>query len=754
MHLAPCPQGFMSNTRNLGACEPSKGSPSQSWSAAKTLKLAFIIAFSGAALLLLVRQDLVSTDLLRISLQSGAPWLAIACILHLSLIWLGTWRYRLILRTLGVDLPHRPAFTAATISLAIGQWVPGSAGAIEALRVGLMLRGRSPVRGDRTTIVLPFVMASMLDRAVAQAVMFVLGGVATLTLVQGASSGLVLPLCVLGTLSVALGCLVLFAPAFGVHKVLAWMLGVFTRTIDRFTGWPRRHLGKAVRLGERVVEVLESFGWRTPSMRGAIGINILNVIIIAIATYSCSLALKLHVPPLTVIAATPLLTLASLLPISFAGLGGQQLVAVGIFSLFSVANEAVAGATILYALVALAANTVLGIGVALIHAGEIRSVLGKHSEQSSTCSKARRVCYVLSYDDPNFPRTKSLVRALRALPGVELSVATNRRSNRLRYFETMFALLKLRVRVKPDCYILGFRGHEIFWLVRLIGWGRPLIFDELMSPSDALISEARFGLVGRVIGSCLSWIEGGILRSSSRILTDTEAQVHYLARRFNLPLEKITVVPVGADEERSIPRRPATSNPLQVLFYGSFMPLHGIETMLQAVARLRQSAIHFTFVGGLGAAALRRFHARVKELQLDNLTYYPWGSFDDLINVHLASTDLCLGGPFGGTPQARRVITGKTLQCLCNGKAVVIGALVEDCGFVDQVNCLLVEQASPDALAEKLLWAVGHREELLHIGARGAELYLERYSTRRISSVLEEVLEEVYAGSEAAANRA
>ena len=172
-----------------------------------------------------------------------------------------------------------------------------------------------------------------------------------------------------------------------------------------------------------------------------------------------------------------------------------------------------------------------------------------------------------------------------------------------------------------------------------------------------------------------------------------------------------------------------------VLFYGSFLPLHGLDTILKAAALLRELPIRFDFVGGNSRQA-RKFMTDCANKGVTRYTHRPWVSFDELINVTIPEADLCLGGPFGDTEQARRVITGKTSQCLALGKPTIIGEIDEKHGFVNKQNCLLVPQGNPEALAEALRWAHNHREQLALIGDRARAIYAERLSIKVIGNVL------------------
>ena len=128
-------------------------------------------------------------------------------------------------------------------------------------------------------------------------------------------------------------------------------------------------------------------------------------------------------------------------------------------------------------------------------AGAMVFYAGKESkERALTESKAIKVCHVVSYRAPAYIRTRNLRAALHRIDGCEVFDATNTRRGFSRYLETIWKTLRIRMRHKPDVYVLGFRGHEIFWVIRLIALGKPLIFDAFMSPSDALLSEGKAGV--------------------------------------------------------------------------------------------------------------------------------------------------------------------------------------------------------------------------------------------------------------------
>lgn len=349
--------------------------------------------------------------------------------------------------------------------------------------------------------------------------------------------------------------------------------------------------------------------------------------------------------------------------------------------------------------------------------------------------KRIKVCHVVSYRDPNYIRTRSLRAALSHLEDVELYDATNTRRGLRRYFETLRKTLQIRLRHNPDVYVLGFRGHEIFWFVRLIAIGKPLIFDAFMSPSDALMSEGKGGLSGRLLGALILPLEWLCLMLSARCLTDTVLHQQFIAERFAVRETKIDVVYVGAvDTESEMAQAEHDGGaPLSVLFYGTFLPLHGMDVLLRACKLVADLPIEFRIIGGTGTA-LAQFQSQLEELAPGNVVHDTWVDFEDLQATVIPNADLCLGGPFGGTPQARRVITGKAFQFLAQSKATVIGKVEEPVAFVDKRNCLQVEQGDAESLAAAFRWALANRKELPAIGRAGRRLFDQQFAVDALAA--------------------
>ncbi|HLG90983.1 MAG TPA: glycosyltransferase [Candidatus Saccharimonadales bacterium] len=359
----------------------------------------------------------------------------------------------------------------------------------------------------------------------------------------------------------------------------------------------------------------------------------------------------------------------------------------------------------------------------------------------------KRACYVVCYKDPEYIRTRTLVQALSKINGIELLVIKNRYRSFLRYIEVPARLAMARIKFRPDIFIVGFRAHEIFWLLYPSMVGKRIVFDEFINLHDWLVNEHHKineqSLLTKLADRYMRWV----IKKSDVIFEDTEAHAKLSTQIYGTPPGKIVVVPVGADEETFYPRsKPRKATKFEVFFFGNMLPLHGLDVILESIKLLSQKGklkeMRFTLVGGKGNQAMigeiRNF---IKLNKLSNsITYKEWVKYHELPD-YIAQSDLCLGGPFGNTGQARRVITGKTYQFLAMAKTVVIGQIENMEGFKDRRNCLLVEQRDPKALADTLEWAFDNKTKMQRIAQQGYRLYKTNFSIEAISKKMKPIIE-------------
>lgn len=350
-----------------------------------------------------------------------------------------------------------------------------------------------------------------------------------------------------------------------------------------------------------------------------------------------------------------------------------------------------------------------------------------------------KIAVVTCYHDPDYVRARSLRAAVAAQPGVRLLVIKNTAHGLLRYPQVLWQMLVVKWRQKPAAFLLTFRGQEILPAALLIAGRTPLWFDEFIVPSAYAKAEKHQKTFANRSKHFLARISEPLynfcLRRCHTILSDTMAHAELSARLAKINLSHYLPVPVGTDEKLFKQRDSKKAVPFQIFYYTSGMqPLHGIPYVLEAAERLAgDRRFRFLLVGGKKpmehavAAAVAR-GARIE--------YRSWVPFDDLPGI-LRESGLCLGGPFGGTPQAEHVITGKTYQSLACGVPTVVGAnIATEPLFKDKINSIVIAQKDVDALIAAYLWAVENPRELVAIGERGRKLYEREFSNEALARIV------------------
>jgi len=273
------------------------------------------------------------------------------------------------------------------------------------------------------------------------------------------------------------------------------------------------------------------------------------------------------------------------------------------------------------------------------------------------------------------------------------------------FLKNSFALLARLWRLRDlDAIVVGYPGFFDVPLARLHArrQGIPLLFNVHISLYETLVIDRGYFKAGSLAAALLKWYDRFLFRCATVVLTDTTAHAVYFARLYGLPREKFQRVFIGADPIYA-PRPPRPQPPgCTVLFYGTFIPLQGIEYIVQAAHLLRQQdGLRFEIIGR--GQTQQQVHALAKSLAVTNITFIEWVSREELVQ-HIADADICLGGQFGLTPKAELVIGYKCFQMIAMGKAVIVSDSPGNRELLQhEHDCLMCAPGNPQALAAAIL---------------------------------------------------
>lgn len=261
---------------------------------------------------------------------------------------------------------------------------------------------------------------------------------------------------------------------------------------------------------------------------------------------------------------------------------------------------------------------------------------------------------------------------------------------------------------RPDVILIGFPGLiDMLVAAPIVRMrGIPLAWDMFMSVYDTVVEDRRLLRHGGLPARLLHALEGFTLRRADLVFLDTQAHARRIETLFGLPPGSAGAVWVGVETEH-FPSEPgdfspeltATGKPpLRVLFYGQFIPLHGIETIVQAARLTRDEPIEWQLIG-MGQEAAR-IEALLAEQPLPRLHWDTWVDYAQL-HRRISSADICLG-IFGTSEKAASVIPNKVFQIVAMGRPLITRdspAMREL--LADEPPCVsLVRPADPLALAD------------------------------------------------------
>ncbi|MDW7771457.1 MAG: glycosyltransferase [Desulfobulbaceae bacterium] len=197
-------------------------------------------------------------------------------------------------------------------------------------------------------------------------------------------------------------------------------------------------------------------------------------------------------------------------------------------------------------------------------------------------------------------------------------------------------------------------------------WGVPLIIDPLISAYQKDVFErGKWPPDSPQAMSRKKW-EGSLFAKADIIVADTPAHAVFFRDEFRVNAEKIQILYVSAEDDLFKPMPfPDRKNHIEVLFYGSFLPLQGIDVIIEAAKLTDDPGIQWTL---LGEGELRPAMEK-RAAGASHISFEPWIEYADLPG-RLSRSHILLG-IFGVTRKADLVIPNKLFQSMAAGRPVI-----------------------------------------------------------------------------------
>ncbi len=229
---------------------------------------------------------------------------------------------------------------------------------------------------------------------------------------------------------------------------------------------------------------------------------------------------------------------------------------------------------------------------------------------------------------------------------------------------------------RHDVVVVAYPGLVDLFVLRLFAWWRrtPLAWDWFLSAYDTIVLDRQLLSPRNPVAWSIRATEWLAARLADAVFMDTAAHAARMEKLFCLPTGTFGRVWVGVEREHfdiesGSPSRSVAAGDadVTVLFYGQFIPLHGIPTIIAAAELLRDEPVRWLLIGrGQEAPRIRELLERAS---LPRLQWIEWMEYADLHRA-LAQADVALG-IFGSSEKAASVIPNKVYQVLAARRPLI-----------------------------------------------------------------------------------
>jgi len=327
----------------------------------------------------------------------------------------------------------------------------------------------------------------------------------------------------------------------------------------------------------------------------------------------------------------------------------------------------------------------------------------------------------------SYPRNEVLLRAFKRFAQVEVLGSRRPPSSLIVRSLTLTAKSIPRVINKNyDLVFVGFFGHLLMLPIGVLS-RRPILFDAFVSTYDTFVQDRQLFSESSIRGKLALWLDIHACRNAWRVLLDTPLHCKYFIDQFSLPIEKLFSLPVGCNEDLFFPQPSGQQAQFaelpyaKVLYYSSYLPLHGVDIVVQAAALLRSERISFRLIGA--GQEYNRIRHLADEMSLTNIDFVAPVPLEQLPN-ELAGADICLGGHFSTGDKAGRVIPGKVYQILATERPLIAGDTPANRDFLTHnKNAFLCQVGNPEALAAAIFALHNDSSMCFRLASEGRKLY-------------------------------
>jgi glycosyltransferase involved in cell wall biosynthesis len=269
--------------------------------------------------------------------------------------------------------------------------------------------------------------------------------------------------------------------------------------------------------------------------------------------------------------------------------------------------------------------------------------------------------------------------------------------------------------------------------------GLPLVFDPFISLYDTAVVDRKVVSRSSMLARISRSVDRLSMRMATLVIADTPQHADFYSDLTGVPANRVAVLWLGAQDHLFAPRPEIRPVPNRVLFYGTFIPLQGVDTILKAAQLLELDDVSVRIVGG--GQEQRAVEKLLSELRLTNVELV--GSLPvDRLAEEIASATICLG-IFGTSDKAGRVVPNKVFECAAVGRPIVTAGSEAVRGAFPTDSLAFVPPGNPEALASMIRELLREPDRCARMARSAHEHYVATYSADPLSTLLDKIVRRV-----------
>lgn len=285
-----------------------------------------------------------------------------------------------------------------------------------------------------------------------------------------------------------------------------------------------------------------------------------------------------------------------------------------------------------------------------------------------------------------------------------------------------------------DLVMVGYDSPGLVTFFKLLT-GKKVVYNALCSVYERLIVSRALAGPFSLKAAYYWFLDFLASHSADLIMVETDAQIIYFKKLFGIPKKKLFRAWTGVDEEKfyfdpTIEKFPEFT----VVFRGALLPESGWEYVVRAAKKLEAWPIQFSML--IGGQELSKAKKLIEELKPRNLKFITEFLSDKDLRELMQRCHLSLG-QLSDHLRSQRTIPHKCYESLAMKLPYLTASNQGVLELLkDGETCIVCESINAESLAQKILWARSHLQELEQIAENGYRLFKKNLTAKSLAGIL------------------